>query len=283
VCSKRVVPNLLPSVKPFSVHRFTSKMIPSRHRLGYSQAHGFKDENNRGDPLGPHIDDITAISFSEDGKVLLSSSSDTTAKLWKTQSGKPAVLCRTLDHAEAISCIACSPIEHGWRTCKVATVGGDGRLRIWNFSLDSQLGGPGGNNPDDPPIKDIACHDDVVWACQFNPLDETKVSTASSDCTVKTWDITTGECVATYTGHLSWVTSVAYNHGATLLCSASKDCSVRLWDVAKNGRQVMELWGHEYVPPAFFCYVCHVLTAVVKEPSPLGRISEERPRPLSVP
>lgn len=231
-------------------------MIQSRHRLGYSTAYGIKDSSYRSDPLGPHIDDISAISFSEDGKLLLSSSTDSTAKLWKTQSGKPAVLCRTLDHPEAVSCISCSPIEHGWRTCKIATAGGDGKLRIWDFSLDSTLGGANGATKMDPPIKEIPCHDDVMWCCAFNPINENNVSTCSSDGTVKTWDITTGECVATYEGHEGWVTAVSYNRGATLLCSVSKDKSVRLWDAARPGRQVMELWGHEYASPPLFFSLC---------------------------
>eukprot|EP00961_Rhodomonas_salina_P075947 1019410-Rhodomonas_salina.2 len=140
-------------------------------------------EGTHGHFDGHHHDDVTAISFSADAAILLSSCTDTTAKAWKTSSGGPATLTRTFVHPEPVSCISCSPIETCWTTCKVATVSGDGKLRIWNYVRSSSC------TDTDQPGKVIACHDAVVWSCAFNPQKENQVSTASSDGMVKSWDI----------------------------------------------------------------------------------------------
>jgi WD40 repeat protein len=60
---------------------------------------------------------------------------------------------------------------------------------------------------------------------------------------VKLWDVNTGNCIKTLTGHTNWVWSVAFSPDGKTLVSSSYDRTVRLWDVT-TGRCIRTLTGH---------------------------------------
>lgn len=57
------------------------------------------------------------------------------------------------------------------------------------------------------------------------------VSSDSSDKTAKIWDVKTGECKATLTGHANRVTSVAFSKDGTKVATASLDSTAKVWDI----------------------------------------------------
>jgi WD40 repeat protein len=72
----------------------------------------------------------------------------------------------------------------------------------------------------------------------------------SKDQTVRIWDMSTWQQVAELRGHMSEVTSVAFDGSGKYLASgsgdilyASRDNNVRIWDVSTQ-QQVAELRGH---------------------------------------
>jgi hypothetical protein len=70
-------------------------------------------------------------------------------------------------------------------------------------------------------------HAGAVTAVAYSP-DGTRLATASSDRTARTWDPRTGTALATLTGHAAWVTAVAYSPDGTRLATASDDGTIRM-------------------------------------------------------
>ena len=57
-------------------------------------------------------------------------------------------------------------------------------------------------------------------------------ASASSDKTVKLWDVATGTAMQTLRGHSSGVSGIAFSPDARLVASSSWDSTIRLWDIA---------------------------------------------------
>jgi WD40 repeat protein/tRNA A-37 threonylcarbamoyl transferase component Bud32 len=70
------------------------------------------------------------------------------------------------------------------------------------------------------------------------------LASASSDQTVKVWDLDGGRVLHSLEGHGDTVYAVAYSPDGTLLASASADQTVRVWDPATGGLR-NTLRGHE--------------------------------------
>ncbi|MBV8995111.1 MAG: protein kinase [Pseudonocardiales bacterium] len=64
----------------------------------------------------------------------------------------------------------------------------------------------------------------------------------SGECTVRWWDLITGQCLRTFTGHKDYVKSVAMTPDARRALSASFDGTVRWWDLT-TGRCLSILAG----------------------------------------
>jgi WD40 repeat protein/GTPase SAR1 family protein len=90
--------------------------------------------------------------------------------------------------------------------------------------------------------RELKGHTEWVFSVAVGP-DGKWAASASSDKTVRIWDLETGECVATLEGHKDQVTSVAITPNGKQLLSASKDLSVRVWETG-SGRVLGELNGH---------------------------------------
>jgi len=100
------------------------------------------------------------------------------------------------------------------------------------------------------PIKDewSAClqtlegHGRPVFSVAFSH-DSIHLASASSDCTVKIWDVSSGDCLQMLKDHSDQVHSVAFSHNSICLASASVDHTVKMWDVS-SGACLQTLEGH---------------------------------------
>ncbi|WP_231332047.1 WD40 repeat domain-containing protein [Actinomadura graeca] len=113
-----------------------------------------------------------------------------------------------------------TPLTGG--TVRLASVGRDQTVRIWEPSSGQQLGV-------------IAGHSDVVrGVCEVKLGGTTLLASASNDQTVRLWNPDSGEQVMLLSGHRSSVYRVcAFELGAeTLLASGASDHTVRVWDLA---------------------------------------------------
>ena len=67
--------------------------------------------------------------------------------------------------------------------------------------------------------------------------------TASNDRTAKLWDVASGECTQTFSGHSTRVTSAVLSADGALALTASDDETAKLWDVA-SGECTQTFSGH---------------------------------------
>ncbi len=74
------------------------------------------------------------------------------------------------------------------------------------------------------------------------PLDGGRIVSASSDNTLRVWDVESGNCLHTLGGHTFWVRAVAPLDGGRIV-SASDDNTLRVWDV-ESGNCLQTLEGH---------------------------------------
>jgi WD40 repeat protein len=86
-------------------------------------------------------------------------------------------------------------------------------------------------------------HSDCVNGVALSADGRLAVS-ASSDKTLKVWDVTTGHELRTLLGHDDCVNGVALSADGRLAVSASSDKTLKVWDVA-TGHELRTLLGHE--------------------------------------
>ena len=85
-------------------------------------------------------------------------------------------------------------------------------------------------------------HKDWVRGVTFGPDGHIIASAGGYDRTVRLWDATTGEKVATLSGHKGGVHSLAFDASGQFLAVACDDGSIKIWDA--NGQEVRALEGH---------------------------------------
>jgi hypothetical protein len=80
-----------------------------------------------------------------------------------------------------------------------------------------------------------------VNSVAFHPTNPTRLATASDDNTAKIWNIETGECSETLTGHTNVASSVAFHPtDPTCLATGSDDYTASLWSVGSKLRRQLE-------------------------------------------
>ncbi|MCB8925159.1 MAG: hypothetical protein H6652_05985 [Ardenticatenaceae bacterium] len=83
-------------------------------------------------------------------------------------------------------------------------------------------------------------HKDAVWSATFSP-DGERIVTASSDGTVRMWDLVGNE-LAVLSGHGGWVRSATFSPNGERIVTAT-DGTVRLWDQVGNELVVLSVNG----------------------------------------
>ena len=208
-----------------------------------------------------HTSSVYSVSFSPDGQMLASGSSDGTIRLWDAKMGH---LLRTLTgHTPWVLSVSFSSDGQ-----TLASGGGD-TVRLWNtntgrhlqtirdqFGVSSVSFRPGGQTlatyGSDGTIR--------LWDAKTGRLLRTLTETSgvqsmsfsrdgqtlasgSAFGQVRLWDVNTGRLLRTLEGHTRWVLSVSFSSDGQTLASGSDDKTVRLWDV-NTGRHLRTLTGH---------------------------------------
>ena len=171
-----------------------------------------------------HDGSVHAASFSPDGRTVLTTSWDSTARLWDAASGKELQRFTQDDVNDA----SFSP---DGRT--VLTAGNDKTARLWDVASGKEL--------------QRLTQDDAVIAASFSPDGRTVLTTsgdrnpASSDHTVRLWDAVSGKELQRLT-HEDTVDAASFSPDGRTVLTASWDHTARLWDAA-GGKELQRLTG----------------------------------------
>jgi len=166
-----------------------------------------------------HQGKVTSVSFSANGKYIVTASSDCTARLWDLSGNEVAQFKGHQDWVTSVSFSANGKY--------IATASSDHTARLWDLSGNevAQIKGP--QNP--------------VLSVSFSPNGE-YLATASDDGTARLWDLS-GNQIGEFKGHQDRVTSVTFSPNGQYTATASTDSTARLWDL--SGNQIAELKGHQ--------------------------------------
>ncbi|KAF3286603.1 hypothetical protein TWF970_008456 [Orbilia oligospora] len=210
--------------------------------------------------LEGHTGSVWSVAFSIDGKMVASSSSDRTVRLWDATTG---VLLQTLEgHSNCVRSIA-------FNSKMLASGSDDRKVKLWDpntgvllrtleghkdavnsiaLSTDGKMLASGSDDKTiglwDPNtgvlLRTLGGHKYGVNSIALS-TDGGMLASGSDDRTAKLWNPNTGVLLHTLEGHTGWVRSVAFS--GTMLASASDDRTVKIWDVA-TGALLRTLEGH---------------------------------------
>jgi WD40 repeat protein len=221
--------------------------------------------------LKGHTRDVTSVTFSPDGTRIASASADRTIKIWDAESGTEL---KTLQaHALVVRCVEFSPDG----LCLVSSSGEQygsecGEIKVWDVRRSVELAllkghtrgvnsvkfSPDGvylvSGSNDQTVKRWNWRESaaVVSLPMHAPQvalspDGTRFVSGGSDQVVKLWATHTGTELATFKGHLSPVSSVAFHPDGIRVASGDVGRKapgvVKLWDT-RSGTELATLKGH---------------------------------------
>jgi WD40 repeat protein len=171
--------------------------------------------------LRGHRGAVQDARYSPDGKLLLTTGEDNTARIWDAATGR---VIRVLQHPNTVYRSAFSPDGR-----RVVTSDEDGVARIWNVRTGRLA-------------VSLRGHDGPVLAAAFSP-DGTRIVTAGVDKTARVWNSRSGRTTAVLRGHTYQVSDAVFSPDGRLVATASFDLTARLWD-PRTATSVAVLRGH---------------------------------------
>lgn len=166
-----------------------------------------------------HTNFVLSVAFSPDGRHIASGSYDMTIRIWDARLGNMLVGPMT-GHTGLIRSVAYSPDG-----VHIASGSQDSTVRIWNTRTGDFIAGP------------FQGHSNYVYSVCFSPQGRWVVS-GSHDYDVRVWDTEAhaAEVESTFqgasrrfSGHSSYVHSVAFSPDGQWIASGSYDKTVHVW------------------------------------------------------
>jgi hypothetical protein len=165
------------------------------------------------------------VAFSPDGEWILTGSSDGTAKVWQSASGKELL---TLNHNAVVDAVAFSPDGK-----RILTGGRDQVTKVWDSVSGKEL------------LPTLKGHTGGILTVAFSP-DGHRIVTGSYDETARVWDAARGEELFALSGHNGWVFSAAFSPDGRRIATCNRDGTSKIWD-ALNGKELLTFNGHSNV------------------------------------
>lgn len=202
--------------------RYQKRTVPVVSTLLHDYA-GFVVPNRCRMSLRGHTQNVKCVRFvGDDGRKLVSGSSDCTVRLWDTNTGACDAVLE--GHGSRIWDVDASHTG-AW----IASASSDSTVRLWN--VESKL-----------PHLTLRCGFGDVYCCRFSP-DQGQLVTGGYDKLVRLYDLASGTVTRMFPGHQLGVSSAVFSPQGSLIATGAKDTSVRFWDTL-SGVCVRTLPGH---------------------------------------
>ncbi|MBI1747341.1 MAG: hypothetical protein HYR55_12215 [Acidobacteria bacterium] len=104
----------------------------------------------------------------------------------------------------------------------------DGTIKFWDVAKGTVVG----------TLAEKGWVESISWS-----PDESKMTSGSTDYSVKIWDLETSSLIQIMSGHADTVWSVAWSPDGSTIASGSEDWKVNLWN-AETGALLQALPGH---------------------------------------
>uniref|UniRef100_A0A8C7JP53 Apoptotic protease-activating factor 1 n=1 Tax=Oncorhynchus kisutch TaxID=8019 RepID=A0A8C7JP53_ONCKI len=166
--------------------------------------------------LQGHTRTVLHCQFTPEGHTLITSSEDTTIRVWRWRTGECVVL---EGHKEQVRCFSLLTTTPSSET-HLLSWSFDGTIKVWDMSSGERL-------------QDLVCHQGAVLACDVSP-DGQLFATTSADKTAKVWSSASWECVRLLNGHQDCVRSCRFSWDGRRLATGDDNGEIRLWNV-KDG------------------------------------------------
>jgi WD40 repeat protein/serine/threonine protein kinase len=168
-------------------------------------------------PSMRHVQPVESVSFSPDGRHVLTVSRDAYARIWDAITGRPSLMLR---HGDRVNSARYNPDGR-----RVVTASSDATSRIWNATNGAELAA-------------LPHKGKVLWA-EFSP-DGLRVATVAADKVVRTWDSSSGQLLRELRGHTRQVYLSKYSPDGTRLATGGDVGSLRIWNV-DTGELILRL------------------------------------------
>jgi WD40 repeat protein/ABC-type dipeptide/oligopeptide/nickel transport system ATPase component len=173
---------------------------------------------------------VRSVSFSHDGKIIASAHNDGTIKLWnlaEKEDREPRTLKGHTAYATDVSFSPDGKI--------IASAGKDKIIKLWN--LEGQ------------ELKTLAGHTGAVNRISFKEQDSNMLASASTDGTIRIWDLTNGREIKTLkrkgVGYPFW--NVRFSPDGKKVVSVSDDALVELWNAETQDSQQLISQGCKWL------------------------------------
>jgi WD40 repeat protein len=172
--------------------------------------------------LPGHSSGVSSVTFSRDGRQLLSGSWDGSLRLWDVETE-----C-TLQSIRGHSDDATSVVFVGDETI-LASASSDTTIKFWDADSGSLL-------------QQLNDHNDRISGLAYAD-DSGELASGSGDGTIRIWDIENGSAVRILPGDHGGVWSIAITDDGRQLVSGSGDGTISIWDIRAKSI-VRKLEGH---------------------------------------
>lgn len=169
-----------------------------------------------------HAQGIT--TYNSHPKYLLSSSADSTIRLWSLDTWTNLVVYKS--HSSPVWDVRFCPHGHYFVSSSA-----DRTARLWSTSQIAPLRLFVGHDSD---VETVAWHPNGAYAF---------TGSGGTDKTIRMWSIVTGSDVRLYTGHTGSITAIACAPNGIILASADDRGEIILWDLP-SGRLIKRMRGH---------------------------------------